>query len=66
MNNKTEFEKGYEEGANDTAEFLGDLLAEGLANLQKSGVLTGVQSLLIALEIHGIESYYRGKKDGEV
>ncbi|ASH85348.1 hypothetical protein [Listeria monocytogenes] len=51
MNDKTEFEKGYEEGADDTTELISGVLAEVLDNLQQEGTLTAVQGMLFVIEM---------------
>ncbi|EAC5355444.1 hypothetical protein D4V33_15560 [Listeria monocytogenes] len=51
MNDKTEFEMGYEEGADDTTELISGVLAEVLDNLQQEGTLTAVQGMLFVIEM---------------
>lgn len=65
MNSKTEFDKGYEEGANNTAELFTDVLAELLYNQQQNGALTAAQVLLIALEM-GVAVKRLKEKESEV
>ncbi|HGX1670102.1 hypothetical protein [Listeria seeligeri] len=65
MNNKTEFEKGYDEGANDTAELFGDVLAEVLDNLQQEGILTASQGMLFAIEMRNAGKRLK-EKESEV
>ncbi|EAD0667621.1 hypothetical protein MY48_08420 [Listeria monocytogenes] len=65
MNSKTEFDKGYEEGANDKAKLVGAVLAEAMANLQQNDVLTVSQVLLIALEIEEVVGRLK-EKESEV
>ncbi|MBC1934604.1 hypothetical protein [Listeria seeligeri] len=65
MSNKTEFENGYDEGANNTAELFNDVLAELLYNQQQNGALTAAQALLIALEM-GVAVKRLKEKESEV
>ncbi|MGJ6852980.1 hypothetical protein ACSDOQ_09550 [Listeria monocytogenes] len=65
MSNKPEFEKGYEEGANYTAELIGGVLAEVLDNLQQEGVLTASQGMLFAIEMWNADKRLK-EKESEV